>query len=142
MIWAALAVIVIFWIIDLWKDAAWKRSKRCQHGIFGDCPKCQEEAEEHSRAAAVVWAEARRLQELDEAFFAIDEATRMKIIEVLEDHWVDADLLDWTAEQMKQTVMKVFQKSLANEGKPLEISGASMRRGKHQPGAPGDCRNP
>jgi hypothetical protein len=132
MIWVALAIIAIFWIIDLCKEAAWKRSKRCQHGIYGDCPKCQEEAAEHARVAAAVWAEAeaRRLQELDQAFFAFDEATRMKLIAVLEDHWVDADLPDWTAEQMKQTIVKVYQKSLANEGKPLEISGASIRKGK------------
>jgi hypothetical protein len=132
MIWVALAIIVTFLIIDLWKEAVWKRSKRCQHGIFGDCPKCQEEAEEHARANAAARAEteAQRLQELDEAFFAIDEITRMKIIEVLEDHWVDADLPDWTPEQMKQTVVKVYQQSLANEGKLREVSGASIRRGK------------
>jgi len=57
----------------------------------------------------------------------------MKIIEVLEDHWVDADLPDWTAEQMKQTVLKVYQQSLVNEKKPIEISGASIRRGRTQP---------
>lgn len=39
MIWVALAIIVISLIIDLWKDATWKRSRRCQHGIFGDCSK-------------------------------------------------------------------------------------------------------
>jgi hypothetical protein len=132
MIWVALAIIVIVSLIEFWKDAAWKRSRRCQHGVFGDCSKCQKEAEEHARVAAAAWAEAeaRRLQELDEAFFAIDETTRMKIIEVLEDHWVVADLPNWTAEQMKQTVVKVHHHSLANEGKLTEISGSSIRRSK------------
>jgi hypothetical protein len=55
---------------------------------------------------------------------------RTKIIEVLDDHWVDTHLPDWTAEQMKQTVVKVYKQSLANEGKPMEISGSSIRRGK------------
>jgi hypothetical protein len=132
MIWVAIAIIVIISFIDLWKNAARKRSQRRQHGVFGDCPKCQEEAKEHARAvaAARVEAEAQRLQELDEAFFAIDEAMRTKIIEVLDDHWVDTHLPDWTAEQMKQTVVKVYKQSLANEGKPMEISGSSIRRGK------------
>ena len=132
MIWVALAIVVIIWLIDRWKDAVWKGSRRCRHGVFGDCSKCQKEAEEHARAAAVAWteAEARRLRELDEAFFAIDETTRMKIAEVLEDHWVDADLPNWTAEQMKQTVVKVYKQSLANGGRPMEISGTSIRRGK------------
>jgi len=132
MIWVALAIIVAFLIIDLWKKAAWKRSKRCQHGAFGECPKCQKEADEHSRAFAIARAEAeaRRLKELDEAFFAIDEVTRMKIIDVLEDHWIDANLPEWTAEQMKQTVVKVYRQSAANNGKPMEISGASIRKGK------------
>jgi hypothetical protein len=49
---------------------------------------------------------------------------------VLDDHWVDTHLPDWTAEQMKQTVVKVYKQSLANEGKPMEISGSSIRRGK------------
>ena len=132
MIWVALAIIVIFSIIDLWKNLAWKRSRRCPHGAFGDCPKCQEEAEEHARAEAAAWAEteARRVEKLDETFFAIDETTRMKIIDVLEDHWVDAGLPDWTAEQMKRAVVKVYQQSLANEGKVIEISGASIRQRK------------
>jgi hypothetical protein len=133
MILVALAIVVISLIIDLWKNAAWKWSRRCQHGVFGHCPKCQDEAEEHARADASAWAEteARRLQKLDEAFFAIDEPTRMKIIDVLEDHWVDSDLPEWTAEQMKQTVVKVHHRSLANEGKLMEIAGASIKkRGK------------
>lgn len=132
MIWVAIAIIVIISFIDIWKNAARKRSQRCQHGVFGDCPKCQEGAKELARAVAAARAEveARRLKELEEAFFAIDEATRTKIIEVLDDHWSDAHLPDWTAEQMKQTVVKVYQQSLANEGKPMEISGASIRRGK------------
>ena len=98
----------------------------------GIVPNVRRRRRKHARVAAAAWAEAeaRRLQELDEAFFAIDESTRMTIIEVLEDHWVDADLPDWTAEQMKQTVVKVHQQSLANEGKLTEISGASIRRGK------------
>lgn len=112
MTYVALAIFLIFLIIDLWKDAARKRSRRCRHGAFDDCIKCRMEAEEEARAAAAAWAEAEaeawRLQELDETFFAIDEAKRMKIIEVLEGHWVDADLPDWTAEQMKQTVIKVY----------------------------------
>jgi hypothetical protein len=88
MIWVALAIIVIISFIDLWTNVARKRSQRCQHGVFGDCPKCQEEVKEHARAvaAARAEAEARRLKELDGAFFAIDEATRTKIIEVLDDH--------------------------------------------------------
>ncbi len=129
MIWVPLAVIGIFLIIDLWKNAIWKRARRCQHRAFGDCPKCLEEAAEQAREAEAAWAEARRVQELDEAFFAMDETTRMKIIEVHEDHWVDADLPDWTAGQMKQTVVKIYRQSLANEGKPIEISGACIRRG-------------
>ena len=132
MIWVALAIIVTFWLIELWKEAAWKRSRRCQHGVFGECLKCQEEAEEHARAAATARAEAeaRRLHELDEAFFAIDEATRTRIIDALEDHWIDAKLPEWTPEQMKQSVVKVYRQSLLNEGKSMEISGASIRRGK------------
>ena len=132
MIWAALAIIVIFWIIELCKYAAQKRASRCRHGVFGDCSRCQEEAEERARAAEVALAEAkaRRLKELDEAFFAIDEATTVKIIDVLDDHWIDANLPEWTPEQMKQTVVKIYRQSLANEGKPMEISGTSIRRGK------------
>ncbi len=132
MIWVALAIVVIIWLIDRWKDVVWKRSRRCQHGVFGDCSKCQEEAEQQARAVATARAEAeaQRLQELDEAFFAIDESTRTKIIEVLDDHWVDAHLPDWTAEQMKQTVVRVYKQSLANEEKLMEISGSSIRRGK------------
>lgn len=132
MIWVALAIIVIAFIADLWRDAAWKRARRCQHGVFGDCSRCQEEAEERARTAEAAWTEAKalRLQELDEAFFAIDETTRMKIIDVLEDHWIDANLPDRTTEQMKQTVVKVYRQSLVNDGKPMEISGSSIRRHK------------
>jgi hypothetical protein len=121
-------------IIDFWKGAAWKRSQRCQHGVLGDCPSCLEVAKSGARVRASAWAEgeARRLQDLDEEFFAIDERTRTKIIEVLEDHWVDAALPDWTAMQMKQTVVKVYNQSLANEGKLMEVSGASVKRAKAQ----------
>jgi hypothetical protein len=131
MIWVALAIIVIGLIADLCRDAAWKRSRRCKHGVPGDCPNCREEAEQQVRAhvAALAETEARRLENLDEAFFAIDEITRARIIDVLEDHWVDADLPDWTPDQMKQTVVKVYQQSVANEGKPTGISGASIRMG-------------
>jgi ABC-type thiamine transport system ATPase subunit len=126
MIWVALVIIVFLWIIDLWKNSAWKRARRCQHGISGLCARCQEEAGERARAAEVASAEAkaRSLRELDEAFFAIDEATRTKIIDLLEDHWIDANLPDWTTEQMKQSVVKIYRQSLANEGKLMEISGA------------------
>ena len=115
-----------------WRDAAWKHAHLCHHGIYGDCPKCLAEAEEQARVAAAAAAEveALRLRKLDEDFFSIDEATRLKIIEVLEDHWVDADLPDWNADQMKQAVVKVYLQSLSNEGKPMQISGHSVKRSR------------
>jgi hypothetical protein len=132
MIWVALAIFVIVLVIDLSKDAAWKRSRRCKHRVFGDCRRCQEEAEElhRVRSGALAEIEARRRRELDEAFFSIDEATRMRIIDVLEDHWEDARLPDWTSDQMKQTVVKVYRQSVANEGIQMEVLGASIKKGK------------
>jgi len=126
MIWLALAIAVIFWIIDLYNDAGRNKSRQCTHGVLGDCSKCQEEATE--RARTLPGDKACLLQGLDEAFFAIDEATRTKIIDVLEDHWVDANLPDWTVEQMKQTVVKVYRQSLTNDGRAMEITGSSIRK--------------
>ena len=130
MIWVALVTIVVSGIIGFCQDAAWKRARRCHHSVYGDCSKCHQEAGERALAAAAARAEAEaiRLQELDDAFFAIDEATRMKIIDTLEDHWAYADLPDWNADQMKQTVVKVYRRSLRNEGKPMEVSGHSVKR--------------
>jgi hypothetical protein len=92
---------------------------------LGECAKCGRLAQEAARIAA----DGRR-KRVETDYNQIQEDERNRIREIVKER-SRLHELRLTEEAVESAVVKIYEKSVANKGVPLVVTGHSVRRGRN-----------
>ena len=89
--WLLVLSVAYGFLSDLFRSI---RSKRCYHGVFGRCRRCEEEAAARVKAKAEARAEAERQRmKIEETYKNMDEAKRDELTTLVKERAKREDLL-------------------------------------------------